>query len=77
MSIFIWRLQAACRGADNPQIFFSKGPGDIAAARQCCAGCLVQGECLQLALEVEADENCIAYGMYGGHTPKERKALAS
>lgn len=42
----------------------------IAKAKAICATCPVAGECLTWAIETNQTE-----GVWGGHTPKERRAL--
>ncbi len=73
-----WIEKANCRGCD-PDLFFPpwRSQGDTGAAiyydqaRPVCDGCVVKAECLELGLE---PENRL-YGMFGGLTPKERRAL--
>ncbi|MEV4093836.1 WhiB family transcriptional regulator [Streptosporangium saharense] len=75
-----WRDRAACRSADDPEIFFPKVSAmrgargaetrAYAAAQQVCARCPVQQECRAYALD--RDEQ---YGMWGGMTPGQRRRL--
>src|SRR5262249_25795665 len=66
-----WRELAACRGTDL-EVFFP-GRGQTAGpARQGCAGCPVRQPCLDYAIT-----NRIAYGVWGGLTERERRALRS
>ena len=66
-----WRELAACRGTDL-EVFFP-GRGETAGpARQVCAGCPVRQPCLDYAIT-----NRIAYGVWGGLTERERRALQS
>jgi len=66
-----WREQAACRGTDL-EVFFP-GRGESAGpARRVCAGCPVRQPCLDYAIT-----NRIAYGVWGGLTERERRALQS
>jgi WhiB family redox-sensing transcriptional regulator len=66
-----WRDLAACRGTDL-EVFFP-GRGESARpARQVCAGCPVRQPCLDYAIT-----NRIAYGVWGGLTERERRALRS
>ena len=66
-----WRERAACRGA-NLDLFFP-GRGEPAEpARQVCAECPVRQWCLEFAIS-----NRIAYGIWGGLTGRERRALQS
>jgi len=65
-----WVGFAACRDAD-PELFFTDGNGDgTAVALRICAGCPVQGECLDWALLARA-----AFGVWGGTTEQERRRL--
>jgi WhiB family redox-sensing transcriptional regulator len=71
-----WRTDAACKGID-PELFFSSE--DLpnkqdriereAAAKNVCARCGVQPECLSYA--IAAGER---YGIWGGLNPAERRA---
>lgn len=72
-----WRDQAACIDAD-PDIFFppdngTPGPlqtGYYREARTYCDRCEVRQECLNYAIA-----NNEKYGLWGGHTPKQRQQL--
>jgi len=66
-----WREAAAC--ADSPGIEFFPDPADVAAisaAKEVCAGCPVADECLSYAIETNQTD-----GIWGGHTPKERRTI--
>ncbi len=66
-----WRELAACRGTDL-EVFFP-GRGESAGpARQVCAACPVRQPCLDYAIT-----NRITYGVWGGLTGRERRALHS
>jgi WhiB family transcriptional regulator, redox-sensing transcriptional regulator len=66
-----WRERAACRGA-RIEVFFP-GRGETAGpARQICAQCPVRQQCLEFAVS-----NRIVYGIWGGLTGPERRALQS
>jgi WhiB family redox-sensing transcriptional regulator len=63
-----WHEEAACRGTDPEELF-----ADSAAqnrAKTVCAGCPVRLECL-----VEALDNRIEWGVWGGMSERERRAL--
>jgi WhiB family redox-sensing transcriptional regulator len=63
-----WRRRAACRDGD-PDRLFVRG----AAQRQAkvvCLSCPVRTECL-----AEALDNRIEFGVWGGMTERERRAL--
>jgi WhiB family redox-sensing transcriptional regulator len=69
-----WAAKGACRHSD-PELFFpvaASGPalGELARARQVCAGCPVRGQCLDYALETGQD-----FGVWGGLTEDERRAI--
>jgi WhiB family redox-sensing transcriptional regulator len=69
-----WSLAAACRRAD-PELFFpvgTTGPsaGQIAQAKEICRTCPVRTPCLGWALQSGID-----YGIWGGTTETERRAL--
>lgn len=70
-----WRAEGACRGYDDPTIFFPDvKPGQNTLLHQlehrakaiCWGGCPVRGRCLQHALEHED------HGVWGGATEYER-----
>ncbi|MGW4889623.1 WhiB family transcriptional regulator [Streptomyces murinus] len=64
-----WRDQAACAGQDT-DLWFSS---NLSRARKVCGGCLVRAECLYDALQNETPST--AYGVRGGLTRRERRAL--
>ncbi|MFE8940968.1 WhiB family transcriptional regulator [Streptomyces sp. NPDC007872] len=63
-----WNESAACRSV-NPDELFVKGPGQN-RAKAVCTGCPVRTECL-----TEALHNRIEFGVWGGMTERERRAL--
>ncbi|MEU8034261.1 WhiB family transcriptional regulator [Streptomyces sp. NPDC049099] len=63
-----WREDAACRSA-HPYELFVDGPGQK-RAKTVCIGCPVRTECL-----AEALDNRIEFGVWGGMTERERRAL--
>lgn len=71
-----WMRAAACLGEDE-EIFFplaDEGPVNerqIARAKAVCARCPVREFCLGYALD-----NGLGYGVFGGLTETERRALA-
>ena len=78
MSAATWRSQAACLDMpDAEDVFFpaSDVPSAYDRARAVCAGCPVAALCLADALAVEPRAK--RYGMFGGKTPDERRALAA
>jgi WhiB family redox-sensing transcriptional regulator len=75
-----WASRAACSDMDT-DLFYpeaslderKKGvwnPADYEAARQVCLGCPVRPECYEYAMATEEE-----WGMWGGFTPEERKAM--
>lgn len=63
-----WRRGASCRAAD-PDGLFVRGAEQNKAKLVCC-GCPVRTECL-----AEALDNRISFGVWGGMTERERRAL--
>lgn len=69
-----WRHESACRWID-PDLFWPVGESAPARkqaedAKAVCAGCPVRAQCLEWALEAEQD-----FGVWGGMTERERRAL--
>ena len=64
-----WRRSAACR-TEDPELFFPSGTVQVAAARKVCQRCPVESDCLSWALM-----NGPTYGLWGGTTEAERRAL--
>ncbi|SFP01225.1 WhiB family transcriptional regulator, redox-sensing transcriptional regulator [Amycolatopsis arida] len=69
-----WQHRAACRDED-PELFFpvsDMGPGarQTAQAKAVCARCPARIECLEYALD-----NGLDFGVFGGTTERERRAL--
>lgn len=62
-----WAAQAACRGKSD-QLFVQGAEQNRAKAM--CGQCDVRAECL-----VEALDNRIEWGVWGGMTERERRAL--
>ena len=72
-----WRVAAACLHHDLNTFFPISNVGvaaqqQIAEAKGICAGCPVQQDCLDWALQVGPE-----FGIFGGHTEDERRALRS
>jgi WhiB family transcriptional regulator, redox-sensing transcriptional regulator len=68
MWITDWTSRAACKGAD-PDALFVQGAAQN-RAKLICRGCPVRTECLADALD-----NRIEFGVWGGMTERERRAL--
>ncbi len=69
-----WKTDALCRLHPEVDWFddFGKPTDDnIVAAKEVCAECPVQEECLDFALR-----NREAYNIWGGLTPRERRKLS-
>ncbi|MFG2823971.1 WhiB family transcriptional regulator [Kitasatospora sp. NPDC048365] len=71
-----WQLRAACRSEDAQLFFHPSGERGQAhddreaAAKRICATCPVRTRCLEHALTVREP-----YGVWGGLTEDERRAL--
>ncbi|MEU0950602.1 WhiB family transcriptional regulator [Streptomyces canus] len=63
-----WGERAACRAVD-PDDLFVEGAAQN-RVKSVCAGCLARTECLSYALDRR-----IEYGVWGGMTERERRAL--
>lgn len=63
-----WPSQAACRNG-NPDALFVQG-AEQNVAKRICRSCPVRYECLADALD-----NRIEFGVWGGMTERERRAL--
>lgn len=64
-----WAVFSACKDQD-PNAFFPTSPEGELQAIRICQGCTVKMECLEFALETKA-----RFGIWGGLTEKQRKAL--
>lgn len=65
-----WDLLAACRDAEDPDLWFPISERETALAKAECSWCPVKAECLGCALDHGLD-----HGIFGGLTPDERRAL--
>jgi len=65
-----WRELALCAQTD-PELFFPGKGQPVRPAKRVCAGCEVRAECLQEALDRGE-----RFGIWGGLTARERRALA-
>ena len=63
-----WTSAAACGKADPDELFVTGAAQN--AAKVVCAGCPVRTECLSDALD-----NRVEFGVWGGMTERERRAL--
>jgi RNA polymerase sigma factor (sigma-70 family) len=68
MWITEWTNRAACKGMDPDELFVRGGAQN--RAKLICRGCPVRTECLADALD-----NGIEFGVWGGMTERERRAL--
>jgi WhiB family transcriptional regulator, redox-sensing transcriptional regulator len=66
-----WQDAAECQYTD-PEAFFPEKGGSVRQAKRVCRSCDVRAECLEYALE-----NCIAEGIWGGLTERERRRVRS
>lgn len=81
MSVY-WRDLAACRTADDPDLWHPDGAvgrqtvAQIAAAKAVCGRCPVRVLCLEAAMAVEGGRARDGrHGIHGGLTGGERHAL--
>jgi WhiB family redox-sensing transcriptional regulator len=65
-----WREASRCAEVD-PEVFFPAVGANANAARRICAACPVRVDCLAAALNTRD----IAFGVRGGLTPTQRRAL--
>ena len=63
-----WRINASCRDEEPDQLFVRGA--EQRKAKLVCLGCPVRMECL-----AEALDNRIEFGVWGGMTERERRAL--
>ncbi|MGZ6792984.1 MAG: WhiB family transcriptional regulator [Mycobacteriales bacterium] len=63
-----WTAQAACNTADPDELFVTGAAQN--RAKVVCQGCVVRTECLADALD-----NRVEFGVWGGMTERERRAL--
>ena len=63
-----WRISASCRDEEPDQLFVRGA--EQRKAKLVCLGCPVRMECL-----AEALDNRIEFGVWGGMTERERRAL--
>ena len=68
MWITDWTARAACKGTDPDELFVEGAAQN--RAKLICRGCPVRTECLADALD-----NGIEFGVWGGMTERERRAL--
>ena len=66
-----WMADAVCAQTD-PDLFFPEAGGSSKAAKKLCAECPVRAQCLAYALKNGETE-----GIWGGASPKERRAMRS
>ena len=65
-----WREEALCAQTD-PDVFFPAVGANASTARRVCTACPVRTDCLADAL----NSRDIAFGVRGGLTPAQRRAL--
>jgi hypothetical protein len=66
--------EASCSDIEDPDIFFPD-PSDyakVSLAKSVCGGCPLIMDCLETAL---ADTDAFKWGIWGGTTPEERRAI--
>jgi WhiB family redox-sensing transcriptional regulator len=64
-----WAARSSCK-KNMQDAFFSKGAANVERAKQVCANCPVRTECLAEALDKQ-----IPWGVWGGMSERERRAL--
>jgi WhiB family redox-sensing transcriptional regulator len=64
-----WMADAVCASTD-PDAFFPEKGGSTREAKQICAGCPVQVECLDYALANEE-----RFGIWGGVSERDRRRI--
>ena len=73
-----WRDFALCQEF-NGDLWFAEGErkngGDYRQAKAVCGACPVTGPCLEYALAIESRPGIEAYGVYGGKSANERRAI--
>lgn len=74
MSRLEWLDDALCREVGT-EIFFPDKGTTAEEARSICRACPVRYECLSHALHLEANGVWQVTGIWGGLTPRERRAL--
>lgn len=65
----MWIDNVACK-PDEHKLFFSELPSKVAKAKAICNTCPSKVSCLDFALRNQEE-----FGIFGGLTPKERKAM--
>ncbi len=65
-----WHREAACRDVPDPDVFYPSSGQTGDKAKAICQECPVRAVCLEWALDTGE-----AFGIWGGHTARERKAL--
>lgn len=65
-----WQALGNCFGVD-PELFYPQRGGDVAQAKAVCAECVVRDDCLEYALTEPVER----FGIWGGRSEQERKAL--
>ncbi len=72
LTVTPWREAASCLDVPDDVTFFptKEDLGAIVKAKAVCSTCPVSGECLTWAIETNQPD-----GVWGGHTPKERRRL--
>lgn len=69
-------LNGALCAQSDPEAWFVEAEDSTATVRSICAQCTVRDQCLDLALELEAEWGVSRHGIWGGTSPRERDAIA-
>ena len=65
-----WPSDALCTQVGNPDLWYPDKGGPTRDAKKVCAGCPIREQCLAYALEHRE-----RYGIWGGTTERERRAM--
>jgi len=63
-----WTADALCAQIGAPELWFPAKGGTAQPAKDICSECPVAAACLDYGMDQE-------FGIYGGYSPKERRAL--
>jgi WhiB family transcriptional regulator, redox-sensing transcriptional regulator len=70
-----WATQAECKDVDV-EVFYGETHAEHLVALAYCQDCPVSHECLDAAMSTESSSNGFRHGVWGGTTPKQRRAIA-
>ena len=67
---------ALCTQVGMPDLWFPEPGANLTTAKRVCASCPLIQECLEYAMETEAQLTGYRFGIYGGLSAVERARLA-